>query len=202
MSPQTLAAATGCTLLNAARFASALTEAMDRWGIVSTLQRAGFLGNIVVESGGLQRLEENLNYSAERLCAVWPARFPTPAAAAHLARNPEALANSVYGGRMGNTMPGDGWKFRGRGLKQLTGKANYIAYSQASGANVVADPDVLLEPHAAADSAAWFWAANGCGALADAENWAALTRRINGGMNGHTQRVAAINRALRALEPV
>ena len=80
-----------------------------------------FLAQILHESAMLERLEEGLSYSAERLCAVWPGRFPTIAAAQPYARNPDALANKAYGGRLGNTQPGDGWRFRSRGLMQVTG---------------------------------------------------------------------------------
>lgn len=86
------------------------------------------MAQIAVESASLSKLEESLSYTAERLVAVWPSSFKSIADARPLARNPEALANKVYGGRMVNDLPGDGWKFRGQGLKQLTGKSNYLAY--------------------------------------------------------------------------
>ncbi len=199
MSPETLAAATGCTLLTAARFAGPLTAAMQRWGIASPLHQAGFLGQIAVESARLTVLTENLNYSAERLCAVWPRRFPSLAAAQPFARNPERLANSVYGGRMGNVAEGDGWRYRGRGLKQLTGRDNYTAYSRAAGVDAVGSPDLLLEPEWAADSAGWFWHASGCAAFAEARDWTGLSKRVNGGTNGLQERIAATVRAMRAL---
>lgn len=200
MHPATLANAIGCTLLTASRFAGPLTDAMQRWGIDSPVRQAAFLGQIAVESMRLSVLEENLSYSAERLCAVWPRRFPTLESAAPFARNPRALANKVYGGRMGNTGPDDGWRYRGRGLKQLTGRDNYEAYSRAAGINAASNPDLLLDPRYAADSAGWFWHANGCGALADARDWRGLTRRINGGETALGERIAAINRALSVLE--
>jgi putative chitinase len=115
------------------------------------------------------------------------------------ARNPEALANKVYGGRMGNDLPGDGWKFRGRGLKQLTGKSNYVAYMLDSGLDCVTYPDLILLLEHAADSAAWFWKTNGCNRLADAGDVRALTLKINGGLTGFAARLDATRRALAAL---
>lgn len=199
MTPDILSACTGCTLLTAGRFSAPLTAAMARWGIDTPLRQAAFLAQVSHESGRLTTLSENLNYSAQRLCAVWPSRFPSPASAQPFANNPQALANKVYGGRMGNTAPDDGWRYRGRGLKQLTGKSNYTAYQQASGKPVLAQPDLLLEPDAASDSAAWFWHANGCNALADRQDWKALTARINGGTLGLAERVALTQRAMKTL---
>ncbi len=199
MTPEKLSQATGCTLLRAAVYASALAEAMARHEINTPLRQAAFLGQIAHESARLSVVEENLNYSAERLCAVWPSRFPTPASAQPFARNPEALANKVYGGRMGNTAPGSGWKFRGRGLKQLTGHDNYKALTAATGIDFVSNPDLLTQPAHAAMSAAWFWKANGCNALADKKDWASLTRKINGGTLGLAERIALTERAMKVL---
>lgn len=173
---------------------------MTRWGIESVIQQAAFLAQISHESGRLARWEENLNYSAQRLMQIWPRRFPSLTIAQQYAGKPEALANFVYGGRMGNTQPGDGWRYRGRGLKQLTGKDNYTAYMLAADVNALSNPDLLLEPKFAADSAGWFWAANGLNALADARAWPTMTRRINGGLIGLADRVQAIQRAIKALE--
>ena len=99
-------------------WAPVFTDNMPRMGRKS---EAHFVSQVLHESGGLRWLEENLNYSAARLVAVWPRRFPTEDRARPYARNPERLANNVYGGRMGNTEPGDGWRYRGRGLIQITG---------------------------------------------------------------------------------
>lgn len=199
MSPETLKAATGCTSANAERFAEPLAAAMQRWGIESLNQKAGFLGQISVESARLSVLTENLNYSAERLCAVWPKRFPSLEAARPFGRNPEALANKVYSGRMGNLEPGDGWLFRGRGLKQLTGRYNYNAYSEASGVDAVSNPEILLDPFYAADSAGWFWYANECDKWAECSDWTGLTKVVNGGTNGLAERIAATKQALSVL---
>lgn len=173
---------------------------MQRWGIESVIQQAAFLGQISVESGRLSRWDENLCYSAQRLMQIWPRRFPTLAIAEQYANNPEALANFVYGGRMGNTQPGDGWRYRGRGLKQLTGKDNYAGYTMGADVDALSNPDLLLEPTFAADSAGWFWFANGLNSYADARDWPGLTKRINGGLIGLADRVKAIQRAIQALE--
>lgn len=190
-----VARATGATLLRSVYWLPHLTAAMLNHGIDTPARAAHFLAQVSVESGRLYRLEENLNYSAERLMSVWPARFPTHAEAAKFAHKPQALANKVYGGRLGNVGPDDGWRYRGRGLKQLTGRANYQAYAQ----DCVTKPDLLLEPQHAADSAAWFWRVNGCSALADAGDVRGLTMRINGGMTGLGERAAMTAAALRAL---
>jgi putative chitinase len=157
------------------------------------------LGQIAHESASLSVLEESLTYTAFRLTQVWPARFPSLAAAQPFASNTAALAKRVYGGRMGNSTMGDGYRYRGRGLKRLTGKTNYIEYSLASGEDVIVHPNLLLMPGPASDSAAWFWAKNGWSALADTRDWTGLTRRINGGNNGLADRIARINRALKTL---
>lgn len=100
---------------------------------------------------------------------------------------------------MGNDLPGDGWKFRGRGLKQLTGKINYAAYILDSGLDCVTDPDMILLPEHAADSAAWFWKTTECNRLADAGDVRALTQKINGGTTGLAARLDATRRAIAAL---
>lgn len=177
--------ATGCTRAASIAFASPITSAIGRWGVVRVPE---FLGQIAVESGRLSRLVENLYYiTPERLMQVWPSRFRTIAEATPYLKNPEKLANLVYSGRMGNVQPGDGWRFIGRGLKQLTGRANYQAYQLASEVPVLVDPNKLLDPVFAADSAGWFWSANKCDEIAhDPE---ALTRRINGGLHGLRERI-------------
>lgn len=199
MTPEQLQAATGCTFAAASKYAAHLTAAMAKYGIKTVNQVAGFIGNLAVESGKFALTVENLNYQAPRLCAVWPARFPTLALAQQFAGKPEALANRVYANRMGNGGPetGDGFKFRGRGLLQTTGREAYTRYAKASGKDCVTNPDLLLEAANAADVAAWSWQVLGCNALADAQNWSGLTKKINGGMTGYAERVAAIQRCLK-----
>lgn len=202
LTAQQLAQATGATLMRASFWLPHLTAAMAKYGIDTPTRVAHFLAQVSVESGRLARTEEELSYSAERLKAVWPSRFKTLQEARQYERNPQALAERVYGGRMGNASLGDGWKYRGRGLKQLTGKANYVAYMLAADVDCLSNPDLLLQPQYAADSAAWFWSSNGCSALADRCDVAGLTRRINGGTNGLEERQAMTAVAMKVLGAV
>lgn len=187
-------------------FVPALNEAMSRFKIDSSVRAAAFLAQVGHESGGLTRLVENLNYSAAGLASTWPARFRSPdgrpsALAEQIARKPEQIANAVYGGRMGNGPPasGDGWRYRGRGLFQITGRAQYQRCGRALGLPLVEQPELLERPEHAALSAAWFWDDNGLNALADAGDFEAVTQRINGGQNGREERHALWERAKEAL---
>lgn len=175
-----------------------IQSACERFEINTPLRIAAFLAQCAHESGGFTRLVENLNYSAEALMRVWPKRFPTMEIAMRYHRNPEKIANSVYASRMGNgpEESGEGWKYRGRGLKQLTGKSNYTACSRGLGADLVANPDLLVNPEFAALSAGWFWKTNNCSPLADAREFEMLTKRINGGLIGLTDRKARYAKAL------
>lgn len=178
-------------------FVPALNRAMARFRIDSPVRRAAFLAQIGHESGQLRRLVENLNYSAAGLAATWPGRFrasdgqPNPLAK-RLARLPESIANHVYADRLGNgpAATGDGWRYRGRGLIQLTGRDNYRACGSAIGADLLAAPDLLEQAEWAAMSAAWFWSSSGLNELADAGRFEDITRRINGGTHGQPQRLA------------
>lgn len=118
-----------------------------------------FLGQVLHESGMLERLTENLNYSAERLMVVWPKRFPTLAIAKQYERNPQALANKVYANRLGNgdEASGEGYAYRGRGLIQVTGKVNYELIQRVSGLPVLKQPDLLAQPLQALQSAIAWW---------------------------------------------
>jgi putative chitinase len=158
-------------------------------GITTPLRLQHFMAQIYPETGGLKFLEENLRYSAKRLRQVWPARFPTDASAQPFANNPEALANKVYGGRLGNKEPGDGWRYRGRGMMQTTGRRNYRA------AGYEDRPDDLRIPDVALNSALTFWKDNGCNAIADRDDVAALRKRINGGTHGLADARAALAKA-------
>ena len=179
-------------------FVPALNVAMNKFAIVTRLRIAAFIAQVGHESGQLTRLVENLNYSAEGLMKTWPSRFDLVRATA-AARKPEQIANIVYAGRMGNTEPGDGWKYRGRGLFQVTGRANYAACGEALGLDLINQPELLEQPKNACLSAAWFWATNGLNTLADADKFEAITRRINGGLNGQADRQALHARALKVL---
>jgi len=175
----------------------ALNAAMARFKINSPVRMAAFIAQVGHESGQLTRMVENLNYSADRLRAVWPNRFDA-ALAAQVARKPEQIANIVYAGRMGNTLPGDGWKYRGRGLIQLTGANNYRA-AAALGLDLVNHPELVEQPEAAALVAGWFWQSNGLNELAESGQFAKITRTINGGLTGHAERVALRDLAAKVL---
>ena len=177
---------------------------------IDTLERiAAFIAQTAHESGGYTMLTENLNYKAATLAACWPNRFAvlgadkkpvkdekgklTPTAVAiAIAGQPERIANLVYSGRMGNSHAesGEGWKYRGRGLKQLTGKDNYTRCGQALGVDFVGNPDLLLEPLYAARSAGWFWKSNNLSKFADVEDLEGMTKKINGGLIGIADRKA------------
>lgn len=179
-----------------------VTDACALFKINTQPQIAAFLAQTAHESAGYTRLVENLNYSAEALQKIWPKRFPTLDFAKTFHRNPEKIANTVYADRMGNGAPasGDGWRYRGRGLKQLTGRDNYRHCSSSLGVDIEAAPDLLLQPKYAALSAGWFWSVNGCGALADAGEFERLTKRINGGLIGLADRKARHDRVLAVME--
>lgn len=182
ISLQTLVAA-GLAPTQARLFADPLAAACARFGIDTPARIAGLIGQCRAESAGFTRLEEGLYYTTpERILAVFPSRVQTLAKAATLARNPKALANCVYAGRLGNgdESSGDGWAFRGRGLIQLTGRDNYAAAAAGCGKLYLERPDLVAQPEDACLTAAWFWAAGGMNALADAHNWDAITRRVNG----------------------
>lgn len=171
----------------ARRYFDPLVAAMGRFNITSPIEQQMFLAQVAHESGGFAYIEENLNYSAAGLLKTFPKYF-TPQQARDYARNPMAIANRVYADRMGNgdEFSGDGNKFRGRGLIQLTGKDNYTAFAKDvlgdQWESLVKEPGTLLEPNYAALSAAWFWNKARCGDLVD--DIEACTRRINGGLNG------------------
>jgi putative chitinase len=170
----------------------------DRCGISdSPLRVAHFMAQVLHESGGLAIQFENLNYSSERLPKVWPLRFKpkgplNPAAFAH---NPQALANQVYGGRMGNVGPNDGFKYRGRGLLQLTGRESYQAATTVlrkdfpDAPDFVADPDEVIGAQWCLAIAAAEWAAKGCNAMADQDDIKGITKAINGGQIGLAERI-------------
>lgn len=144
-------------------FVGPLDLAMTEFGIGGAEQQARFLANVGHETGGLSVFEENLNYSAERLPKVWPKRFPTLASTSVYARNPVALANKVYADRMGNgnEKSGDGWRYRGAGMLQLTGRDNHAACGRYFGIPSDQVGDWLRTPAGAARSAAWFYTENG-----------------------------------------
>jgi putative chitinase len=158
--------------------------ALAKAGVLDNLFRlAMFVAQFGHETGGLCDLEEDLNYSAERLMVVWPTRFPTLAAARPYARNPQALAERAYGKRMGNIKPGDGWKYRGRG-GGLTGLEAYQAVGRVTGQPFEAEPDLVATPAGAAASAIGVWTWKKLSPSADREDVSANTRLLNGGQIG------------------
>ena len=176
-----------------------LQETFEKYQINTPKRQACFIGQCMHESGGFKFLRENLNYSAKALMATWPSRFPDMDTAEKFARQPEKIANRVYSGRMGNTEDGDGAKYIGRGLIQLTGKDNYKAFGEAIGEDLVANPQLVEEPRYAALSAGWFWNKRGLNALADVMDITTMTVRINGGRIGIDDRIAKINKAFDVL---
>lgn len=201
MTPQQLAAAVGCSAALSQQWAPALTDAMARFEINTPARQAAFLAQVAHESGRFTVIEENLNYRADRLTAVFPRHFIQQEAQAY-ARQPARIANRVYSGRLGNgdEASGDGWRFRGRGLIQITGRDNYHACGDWLGVDLLADPDRLLDPALAALSAGWFWHFNGLNAPADRGDFARITLRINGGLNGQPDRPALWKQAQAALD--
>ena len=179
-------------------FVPVLNTAMGRYQIVGLKRVAAFVAQVGHESSHLVRLVENLNYSADALRKTWPSRFNAELATT-VARKPEQIANIAYGNRMGNTDPSDGWRYRGRGLIQITGKNNYRACGEALGLDLIAQPEMLETPQHACMSAAWFWASKGLNTLADAGKFDTITSCINGGQNGAADRQALYAKALKVL---
>lgn len=180
---------------DAAVLAPAIASAAAEREITTPRRLAHFLAQCSHESLGFTRFVENLNYSALRLRAVWPHRFPDDASAERCAHNPERLANVVYAGRMGNTHADDGWLYRGRGLIMLTGRANYKHYGGLIGLDLIADPDKAGEPIVAPRLAAAFWSEHHLNALADNDDVRGITHAINGGEVGLEDRTALVAKA-------
>lgn len=171
---------------------------LDYYGIsANPLRVAHFVAQILHESGALTLQYENLRYSPERLPKIWPRRFRPlgPLDPRKYAWNPQKLANEVYGGRMGNVRPGDGYLYRGRGMLQLTGKDSYARATTILQRSMPAAPDLTREPDAVV-SAAWClhvaagaWEDRGCSAAADLDDVARVTFLINGGSIGLAERI-------------
>jgi putative chitinase len=176
-----------------------LKETFEKYQINTPKRQACFIGQCMHESGGFKQLRENLNYSARALMNTWPSRFPDADTAEKFERQPEKIANKVYSGRMGNTEDGDGAKYIGRGLIQLTGKDNYKAFGEAIGEDLVANPQLLEEPRYAALSAGWFFNKRNLNALADVMDIETMSKRINGGNIGMADRKAKIAMVLNAI---
>lgn len=179
-------------------------ETLDAAGLTQPGWRMPFfLAQLGHESDGLRRTTESLIFSrASRIARVWPTRFPTPASARPYVRNPRALAEKVYGGRadLGNLEPGDGARFIGRGYLQITGRANYRAIGRRIGLDLEAQPERAAEPEVAVKVACAFWSEQGLNALCDAGRFAAVTRRINGGLTGYEDRMDWLEQAIACLD--
>lgn len=212
VTPTLLAAATRCDNAHARVFAPFVSEACTLWSIDTLVRAPAFFAQVGHECADFTRLVENLNYSSERLVqlgrengagSVWAAAARQ---APRLARNPVALANFVYASRLGNgdEESGDGWRYRGRGAIQLTGRRNYSRIGRAvrvwvpTAPDFEAHPEVVSEPRWSVLAAAAFWHLAGCNALADAGKFEALTRAVNGGLVGYKDRVQRWERAKRA----
>jgi len=214
---------TAAGIKNPENWIDAVKKTCNEFGIDTPKRIAAFLAQTAHESGGYTMLTENLNYRSATLAACWPPRFavqePDPnrqgktrakkdekgkniptAVANAIAGKPELIANMVYSSRMGNgpAESGEGWKFRGRGLKQLTGKDNYTRCGNSIGVDLVANPDLLLEPEYAARSAGWFYKTNNLSTFADVEDISGMTKKINGGLIGIDDRKARFTKCLAA----
>jgi putative chitinase len=201
LDPALMAVAPHLTGAERAGWAMALAEPLLKAGIITPHGIAAFLGQCAVESAGFGSMEEDLSYSAARLCEVWPGRFPNIEAAEACALHPEALANRVYANRLGNgdEASGDGWRFRGRGLIQITGRGNYQRFAKAMGMTLDQAVEHAATQAGAADSAAWFWSVNELNALANTWSIDLMTRKINGGMAGAAERTRLCEAALQAI---
>jgi len=180
-----------------------IPETASKFNITNPLRLAHFLSQCSHESGGFKIVQENLNYSAEGLRRIFPKYFPGNLSESY-ARNPEKIASKVYGGRMGNgdETTKEGWKFRGRGFIQLTGKQNYAAFARFIGEDTVSNPDLVATKYPLA-SAAFFFDSNKlwsiCDRGADDETVTAVTRRVNGGTIGLNHRLSEFKRFYRLL---
>ena len=182
-------------------YGDAIIAACQEFNIDTPLRQAAFLAQINHESGHLNFVKENLNYKAESLRKVFPKYFPTDELAKEYERNPEKIANKVYASRMGNgdEASGEGYKFRGRGFIQITGKSNYEGCAKDLGKNLIEDPSYLETAEGAARSAAWFWNHRKLNEQADKKDVKQITKLINGGFIGLEDRQKLYDHALAAL---
>ena len=184
---------------------AALVEVMPKYGINTERRAAHFISQCAHESGNFRTLEENLNYSEKALNAVFGRYFGAAPKrnAAEYARKPEKIANYVYqdefrskGGQMGNVKDGDGWLFRGRGLKQLTGRNNYTGFGKSIGMTAEEAAEYVATPKGAVESACWFWDTNKLNTIADTDDVVKMTKKINGGNIGLADRQARYKKAM------
>jgi putative chitinase len=181
-----------------AKWLQPLNDTFAKFEINTPARMASFIGQCMLESGNFKYLEENLNYSAVRITQVWP-RIPLAKAQEAVAKGKAAIAELIYGNRpeLGNTQAGDGGKFFGRGIIQLTGRANYTAFATAIGKpEIIENPSLVATPEYACLSAGWFWNRGKLNTYADTGDYTTMTKRINGGVLGLNERIANIKKAL------
>jgi putative chitinase len=171
---------------NVAEWHQALEQLLPDYAINTTERVSAFLAQCAHESGGFEAIQENLNYRSTSLQKTFPKYFVTLTEAEDYAHNPERIANRVYANRMGNgpEESGDGYRYCGRGLIQLTGRNNYQAFADSIGASLDSITDYLQTFEGSVQSACWFWETHGLNELADSGNIREITRKINGGYNG------------------
>lgn len=185
----------------ASYWVNALNQLLPDYEINTPKRIAAFIAQCAHESGGFKFLSENLNYRAESLMKTFPKYFHTKELANEYARKPQKIANRVYANRMGNgdEKSGDGFKYRGRGLIQLTGKDNYTWFAASLEISVEEASEYLETFEGAAQSACWFWEINNLNKEADAGDIKAMTRKINGGFIGLDDRIKHYKHALHVL---
>lgn len=188
------------TPAKATQYLPFLLQTMSEFGIDTHQRAAAFIAQTAHESGGYSTFIENLNYSALALSKIWPTRFPG-AIAAQYANKPEQIANRAYANRLGNgaEASGDGWRYRGRGVIQVTGRTNYQACGQGLGLPLISSPELLEIPLNAFRSAGWYWKSRKCNTYADNGDFVGLTMAINGGTNGLEDRKTYYLRAMAVL---
>jgi putative chitinase len=185
-----------------AKWLQPLNDTFAKFEINTPKRMASFIGQCAHESNNFKSLEENLNYSAVRINQVWP-RITLAKAQEAVSKGKQAIAELVYGNRaeLGNTQPGDGGKFFGRGIIQLTGRANYTAFANAiQNSEIVNKPELVATPEYACLSAGWFWDTRKLNRTADAGDYVTMTRRINGATLGLQDRINKINKTLIVLK--
>ena len=186
--------------------ADAFNETFERFNISTPAQQASWIGQCGHECGNFRIMEENLNYRAATLLKLFP-QTPkrqwgfTPESAAAYEKQPQKIANRIYGNRMGNRdeASGDGWRFRGSGFLQLTGMSNFYHASQALGVDFIMQPELVRTPKYAAMTAGWFWQTHKLNQYADSGDIITMTKRINGGTIGLEDRKKHIEHALHVL---
>jgi len=201
ISKETLSKAVSINLPVAAIWVDALNKVLVKYDINTNLRISHFLAQVCHECGKFSVLEENLNYKAESLVSVFPKYFTNTNAPSY-AHNKIAIGNRVYANRMGNgnEASGDGYKYRGRGCIQITGKSQYDLCGTGIGLNLLKSPDLLTTPINALMSAGWFWDKHNLNVLADKDDINSITKVINGGLNGIDDRTSLLNNCKKILK--